>query len=129
MNLFLVSQNPDSKYNDVEGQHYDYPTSIPNGKQIKVGDCLIFILSSKSARQLNLGDSRITGIAKIDNITLYNHKDKQMALASYEWYKKFESPISFDNIGGDPRTNINNAMNKIAADRQAEILLQIIKYY
>jgi len=47
MNIFLVSQNPDSKYNDVEGQHYDYPTSIPNGKQIKVGDCLIFVLSSK----------------------------------------------------------------------------------
>jgi len=129
MNIFLVSQNPDSKYNDVEGQHYDYPTSIPNGKQIKVGDCLIFVISSKSAQQLNLGDNRITGIAKIDNITLYNHEDKQMALASYEWFKKFSTPLSFINIGGDPRTNKNFAMNKIAADRQAEILLQIIKYY
>ena len=129
MNIFLVSQNPDSKYNDVEGKRYDYPTSIPNGQQIKVGDCLIFVISSKSAQQLNLGDNRITGIAKIDNITLYNHEDKQMALASYEWFKKFSTPLSFINIGGDPRTNKNFAMNKIAADRQAEILLQIIKYY
>ena len=128
MNIFLVSQNPDSKYNDVEGQHYDYPTSIPNGKQIRVGDCLIFCLSSKSAKQLNLGDNRITGIAKIDNITIYNQENKQMALASYEWFKKITTPLSFKNIGGDPRTNKNFAMNKIAVDRQAEILLQIIKF-
>ena len=129
MNIFLVSQNPDSKYNDVEGQHYDYPTSIPNGQQIEVGDYLLFSLSSKSAKQLDLGENRITGIAKIDNIQLYNHEDKQMALASYEWFKKFTTPLSFKNIGGDPRININFAMNKISADRHVEILLQIIKHY
>jgi hypothetical protein len=128
MNIFLVSQNPESKYNDVEGKHYDYPTGIPNGKQIKVGDCLIFILSSKSAQQLNLAKKRITGIAKIDNITIYNNENKQMALASYDWYKKFKVPLSFEDLGGDPRTNINNAMNRISKDIQAEILVNIIKH-
>ena len=129
MNIFLVSQNPDSKYNDVEGQHYDYPTSIPNGKQIKVGDCLIFVISSKSAQQLNLGDNRITGIAKIDNITLYNHEDKQMAIASYEWFKMFETPLSFEQIGGDLRMNIQHSMNKISEEKHLEILIQIIKNF
>jgi hypothetical protein len=128
MNIFIVNQNPDSKYNDVEGQYYNYPTSIPNGKQIKVGDYLIFNLSSISAKKLNLGENRITGIAKIDNITLYNHEDKQMALASYEWFKKFSTPISFKNIGGDPRVNTNFAINKISVDKHAEILLQIIMH-
>ncbi len=52
MNIFIVNQNPDSKYNDVEGQYYNYPTSIPNGKQVKVGDYLIFSLSSLSAKNL-----------------------------------------------------------------------------
>ena len=51
-----------------------------------------------------------------------------MALASYEWYKKFESPLSFMDIGGDPRTNINNSLNKISKEKQVEILLQIIKH-
>ena len=43
MNIFIVNQNPDSFYNDVEGEHYDYPSVIPNGRQIKVGDYLILI--------------------------------------------------------------------------------------
>ena len=128
MNIFIVSQNPDSKYNDVEGQHYDYPTSIPNGMQIKIGDYLIFGISAKAAKKLNLGNNRIMGIAKIDNITIYNQASKQMALASYEWYRQFKYPISFNDIGGDPRTNVNFAMNKIPKDRQVEILLQLIRH-
>lgn len=127
MNIYLVSQNPDSNYNDSEGKHYDYPTSIPNGKQLKVGDLLLFALSSKSAVKLNFGNHRITGIAKIDNITLYNQVNKQMAIASYEWFKKFESPLSFEDIGGDPRLNIQHSINKISEEMYLEILLQIIK--
>ena len=38
MDIFIVNQNPDSKYNDEVGKRYDYPTSIANGKQIKIGD-------------------------------------------------------------------------------------------
>ena len=129
MNIFIVSQNPESKYNDVEGQHYDYPTSIPNGRQIKIGDCLIFCLSSKYSKQLNLGGKRIIGISLIDAITIYNQAEKQMALASYGWFRKFKVPLSFNDIGGDPRINVNFAMNKIPAERHVEILLQIIKHY
>lgn len=103
MNIYLVSQNPDSNYNDSAGEHYDYPTSIPNGKQIKVGDLLLFALSSKAALKLKFGEGRITGIAKIDNITSYSLVGKQMAIASYEWFKMFETPLSFEQIGGRPK--------------------------
>lgn len=127
MNIYIVSQNPDSNYNDSEGKHYDYPTSIPNGKQIKVGDLLLFALSSKAAIKLKFGEGRITGIAKIDDITTYVQGNKQMAIASYEWYKEFESPLSFENIGGDPRINIQHSMNKISEENYLEILMRIIK--
>ena len=127
MNIYIVSQNPNSNYNDSAGEHYDYPTSIPNGKQLKVGDILLFTLSTKSAKKLNFGEHRITGIAKIDNITLYSQIDKQMAIASYEWFKMFETPLSFEQIGGDPRMNIQHSMNKISEGNCLEILLLIIK--
>jgi len=127
MNIFIVIQDPDSKYNDEVGMRYDYPTSIANGKQIKIGDLLIFILSSKSAKKLKLGDKRITGISRIDSITLYNSQTKEMAIASYEWYKQFEQPLSFEDLGGDPRSNISNSINRISLEFQVEILLNLIK--
>lgn len=127
MDIFIVNQNPDSKYNDEVGKRYDYPTSIANGKQIKVGDILIFNLSSKSSKKLNLGNKRIIGIAKIDSIIIYDTEKKEMAIASYEWYKKFEQPLSFEEIGGDPRSNISNSINRILIGFQTEILLNIIK--
>ena len=123
----MVNQNPDSKYNDEVGKRYDYPTSIPNGKQIKIGDILIFNLSSKSSKKLKLGNKRITGIGKIDSITFYNSETKEMAIASYEWYKQFQNPLSFDDIGGDPRSNISNSINRISIKLQTKILLEIIK--
>jgi len=128
MDIFVVNQNPDSKYNDEVGKRYDYPTSIPNGKQIKIGDILIFNLSSKSSKKLKLGDKRITGIGKIDSIIIYNSETKEMAIASYEWYKQFQNPLSFEDIGGDPRSNINNSINRILSDARIEILLNLIRF-
>ena len=128
MNFFLVNQNPESDYNDLEGKYYNYPTSIPNGKQIKEGDILQFLLSSKYSKKLQLGERRIIGIAIVDNITLYNHFDKQMALASYSWYKDFKEVLSFEQIGGDPRINIQHSMNKISEDKKFDILARVLLY-
>ncbi len=127
MNIFIVNQNPDSSYNDQEGKHYDYPTSIPCGRQIKIGDYLLFNLSKKWAKKFSFGDKRLIGIAKIDEITIYMQNDKEMALASYEWYKKFEDPLTFEQIGGEIRSNTNNSMNKIEQERVNEVLINIIK--
>lgn len=128
MNIYIVNQNPDSIYNDSDGEFYNYPTSIPNGKQVQVGDIFIFLISSKQAEKLKLGEYRITGIAKIDNIAIYNDHEKQMAIASYEWFKKFKSPLSFEQIGGDPRINIQHSMNKILQEIQVKILAEVIPY-
>ena len=50
-----------------------------------------------------------------------------MALASYEWYKEFNTPLTFEQIGGEVRSNINNAMNKIDQVKVNEILIRIIQ--
>ena len=130
MNIFIVNQNPESSYNDEVGKHYDYPTSIPNGKQIKIGDLLIFNLNYKTTRKLNLGNCRLLGIAKIDEITNYlSETNKEMALASYEWYKEFKTPLSFEQLGGEElRTNIQFAMNKLDSNKIMEVLVNIIRF-
>lgn len=128
MNIFFATQNPVSKYNDEDGIRYDYPTRIPCGKQIKSGDLLIFIYSSKVTKRLKFGDKRIIGIGEIDNITLYNNFEIEMAIASYAWYKKLDPQISFDDIGGDIRSNVNNSINKIKVIEQVNLLKNIIKY-
>jgi hypothetical protein len=128
MNIFIVNQNPDSEYNDKDGERYDYPLSIPNGRQISVGDILIFNLSYKFAKKMKLGESRLTGIAKIDHIEHYLLRGANMGLASYCWYKKFKKPLRFIDIGGDPRNNDNNSMNKVNSDLNTLILSNIIEF-
>lgn len=127
MNFYIANQNPDSIYNDMEGKHYEYPTGIPNGKQLKVGDYLLFNLNKKSTVKLSLGDRRLTGIAKIDDIQIFN-TDKEMALASYEWYKEFTPPLTYEQIGGDVRSNIYNSINKIDQEKVSAILFKIIQH-
>ena len=127
MNIFIVNQNPHSEYNDKDGERYDYPLSIPNGRQISIGDILIFNLSYKFAKKMKLGEFRLTGIAKIDHIEEYLLKGNKMALATYAWYKEFKKPLSFDEIGGDPRNNDNNSMNKVDNSLNTLILSNIIK--
>ena len=51
-----------------------------------------------------------------------------MVIAIYEWYKKFPTPLTFDQIGGDYRTNINNSMNKVDEDKKFLLITSLLKY-
>ena len=125
--VFIVNQNPKSKYDDMEGVEYEYPTKIPNGKNIKQGDILIFNLSKKVAVSLKLGDATISGIARVNSVTKLQKNGKQMAKATYSWYKKFNQNISFEEIGGDIRNNKNNSINRIPFELSFELLLELLK--
>ena len=122
MNMFIVNQNPESGYNDQEGLRYEYPTSIPNGKQIKFGDLLLFNYSKKQAIREGLKDKRIYGLSLIDDISKYNNNNQEYAIATYSWYKPLVNNLSFNDIGGDPRNNEYNSMNKVP-DTQIKIIL------
>ena len=77
MKVFVVNQNPNSIYEDVEGERYQYPKRIPCGRQIDVGDFLVFNLSKKAATKLGLANKRITGIARISELVDYKQKKKK----------------------------------------------------
>jgi hypothetical protein len=126
-NIFIVNQNPISKYNDKEGLEYEYPTKIPNGKNIKRVDLLIFNLSKKVAVSLKMGDATISGIARVNKVTIFQKNGKQMAKASYSWFKKFNQNVSFEEIGGDIRNNKNNSINRIPIEQSFELLLEFLK--
>jgi hypothetical protein len=127
MNLYIVNQNPQSNYNDKEGVEYEFPTKIPNGKNIKTGDKLIFNLSKKVAQKLNLSNCTITGIARVDKVVQFQIQGKEMAKATYTWYKKFQNNISFEDIGGDIRNNKTNSINKVPVEQSLEFLLSLLK--
>jgi len=115
---WMVLQKPDSIYEDLESECYEYPRSIPNGRRISVGDYLICTLTKKDAKN----GKRIIGIGKIIRIDEYLKNEKTMRKAFYEWYKSFPNAKSFDFIQGDPRNNRNNAINLIQSNRTEEIL-------
>jgi len=115
---WLVLQNPESIYGDVEGECYEYPRSIPNGARIKSGDYLICSLNSKSS----VDGKRIFGIGRISHVDEFTKNGKVMRKAFYDWYRPFSSPKTFEFIGGDPRNNIYNAMNSIPENRVREII-------
>ena len=127
MNFFLVNQNHDSRYEDEVGKRYHYPTRIPNGKKIAVNDILIFSMSKSDARKNGDENKRISGIAQIENIDLFTQNNKEQAIATYEWFVGFEEFLTFDEIGGDPRNNIQNAMSKIVDEDVIAILISMIR--
>lgn len=129
LNIFIVNQNEQSKYNDIEGIEYEFPTKIPNGKTIKEGDLLIFNFSKKEAIRLNLNNATISGIARVDKIIYFRKNEVNMARATYSWYKKFVKNISFELIGGDLRNNKNNSINKIPFELNFNMIIELLKIH
>lgn len=112
MATWLVLHNKDSNYGDVIGKTYEYPIGIPNSRNIKVGDDLVFCLTKKSSKD----DKRILGFGKINEIEpkqpILGDKRKRLA-AHLINYKSFNPPLTFWQIGGDTRTNKTNSINRI----------------
>ena len=125
MPAWMVLQNPESIYNDVEAECYEYPRSIPNGNRIAQGDYLICTLSKKNSKN----GKRIFGIGRISSIEQYSRDGKIMRRANYDWYRPFPEPKTFEFIGGDPRNNIYNAMNAIPQDRASEVISLLVEEF
>jgi hypothetical protein len=105
---WLVQQNPDSRYRDREGEVYDYPYAIPNAQQIVPGDILVCY----RAQRVATGERRIFGIGRIGTVI----PDGDRLLAVYERYSAIDPPLSFEDLGGDPRVNRRNSINRLGAE-------------
>lgn len=114
MATWLVLHKKHSEYGDVIGEVYEFPIGIPNSKQIKIGDTLVFCLTKKSSDD----SKRILGYGKISHMEprppLPNDKHQRQRLAAYLVdYRKFSPALSFKDIGGDPRSNHTNSISRI----------------
>ncbi len=125
LSAWLVLQNPESIYDDIDGLCYEYPRSIPNGTRIDVGDYLICSLAkSKSTK-----GKRILGIGRINRIDDYTKEGKKMRKAFYDWYRDFPEPKTFEEIGGDPRVNVQHSMNPIPHDRVQTVINLLVSEF
>ena len=104
---WVLLQNDDSKYGDAEGRHYEYPSSIPNAKRIAVGDAVVFSRSKAAAK----GAGSIFGVGVIAEIEPSDSDGR--ARAVFSDYVSIEPPLFYDEVGGDPRPNANNSINRV----------------
>jgi hypothetical protein len=118
MTVFLVLQKPFSKYSDVRGHGYEYPTSIPNGRNIEEGDYLVCCLTKKNATD----GQRVFGVGRIGFIRHYEKDGREHAFAEYVVYRELTPPLTFEEIGGDPRNNKTNAINRLGHERGDSVL-------
>ena len=121
MALFLVYQKPDSIYDDEHGIGYHYPARIPNGRQISEGDYLVCSLTSKTST----AGRRIFGIGRIGSISRQMENGQEHCFAKYSEYWSKDPPLTFDQIGGDPRRNMQHSMNRFE-DNAAEFALKVL---
>ena len=106
---WLLLQDRGSKYDDVEGGHYEYPRSIPNGQRVSEGDLVVLALPSREAKD----GRRIFGTARIGAIEAVEEKRRRALL---EDWAPVDPPLTFEELGGDPRPNATNSINRIPRD-------------
>ncbi len=116
---WLVLQAKDSHYADIEGKCYEYPESIPNGQRVKPGDVLVITLLQKDSDQ----GRRLIGIATVGSIRKAGTGRFQ---AYYDRYKKIDPALTFEEVGGDPRTNTTNSINKVDSRNHPDFIQNLL---
>jgi hypothetical protein len=109
--VWLVFNKQKSEYDD-SGTQYHYPSRIPNGKQLWVGDTLILMREKQrgvKSKGIEEKPTRAFALAQIDSVTFV---PDGMRRAHYSVYKELpdEIPITDPNGGVDPRNNKTNAI-------------------
>lgn len=118
MSTWVVLQKPRSGYSDEPGISYEYPRSIPNGQQIKANDILIVAEPVKVTGDRN----QIIGWGVVDSVITYVRNGKDMANAVYAVYHELSPRLSFEAVGGDPRNNRTNSINRVPEAAEVRIL-------
>jgi len=118
MSTWIVLQKPRSGYSDEPGISYEYPRSIPNGQQIRANDILIVAEPVKVTGDRN----QIIGWGVVDSVITYVRNGKDMANAVYAVYHELSPRLSFQAVGGDPRNNRTNSINRVPEGDEVRIL-------
>ena len=103
---WIVLQGSTSSYGDVEGVSYHFPTHIPNGTSgLKVGDLVACVRPQSEA---TAEGGRIFGVGRIGE----RSDASSEAEIFFDRYEPIAPPLSWDDVGGDPRNNKTNAIVK-----------------
>lgn len=103
---WLFLQGRDSKYDDAEGRHYEYPGSIPNGRRVSQGDVAVCALPSREAEE----GRRVFGVGTIETI---EEASENRYRAKFRDWLPIAPPLTFEELGGDPRPNTTNSINRV----------------
>ena len=103
---WTIAHSQGSRYADEHGQHYEYKATLPNGKRIAVGDHVVCIVPASAAK----GGGQIFGVARIAAIVGAANGHVR---ATFEDYLEIRPAASFEDVGGDPRPNTNNSINRV----------------
>ncbi|MEZ4759724.1 MAG: HNH endonuclease [Flavobacteriales bacterium] len=124
MATWIVLQRKDSRYNDELGVAYEYPSHIANGSQIAVDDIVIVVEPKKVNRRYAkiIGWGAIGYIHKRPYFDKKKNKWRTMHMGVYNYYNEVVGGLSYEDIGGDPRNNQQNAIVRIPEQRAQSIL-------
>ena len=103
---WLFLQNPDSPYGDEAARSYEFPATLPNGRRVSTGDSFALAVSSRQAPD----GKRVFAVGKIAAI---EELDVQLRRAVFGEHEFLERALTFEELGGDPRPNPSNAINRI----------------
>jgi len=109
MAVFFCVQKPESIYDDNRGQSYEYFQRLPNGRQIEEGDWLVFTLTGSTSKN----GQKVTGLGQIESLDYQEQGRDTLITANYSRYKQFNPPLTYEQIGGDPRKNVQHTMNRV----------------
>jgi hypothetical protein len=129
-NIYFVFQKPESAYHDLPFERYDYPVSIPNGRNLMTGDLVVFDLTSKGAQLINGNkDLRITGFGVIGDIIEYQTDGGEIRrIATYSWHYKFPKAMGFRDFGNvDLKVNAQHSICAIRNDAVVDFMLKLLK--
>ena len=100
---WIVLQSGDAAYRDIEGRAYHFPLGIPNGRRIAPGDVIVV---ARTAKMADSDGGRLIGVGLVDRV----EPEGEEATAWYGWYQALTPPVSFAEVGGDPRNNHTNSI-------------------
>lgn len=103
---WTIAHNESSRYGDSHGEHYEYKQSLPNGKRMSAGDHAVCVLSAKAADD----DRQVFGVARIAEIV---DAADGLVRAIFDDYVELDPAVPFVAVGGDPRPNTNNSINRV----------------
>jgi len=103
---WLFLQGEESQYVDERGRHYEFSGSMPNGRSVEAGHD--FVLARPSAEASD--GRRIFGVGSIDEIVPVQDDRFRAVFGEYD---EIAPALAFDDVGGDPRPNPSNSINRI----------------